>query len=514
MQINHSTIKTFFAIRRMQRRTQRQMRSVYVDKSSETTQTNYYQLNSYLSRIYLGNRTKSCLKRPSQRLLTHLNRLILTIPGLQGFAMKVKANSVTFPDGSKTGLLIVSPVTADKLPMSPPAGGAQFGVPAWTIQPAGTRFDPPIEVTLPNTRAYPAGDNIPVVQWDHDLGQYVAMGRATVSEDGAVLITDSGSGLTKAGWGGACVYDPDKCGKSAPPKCGDCEQLLTGRSDCPTCYPDASKNTSKCDGDICKTCQNGACKADQKNDGLIKGSVQTKLEFPSLVEGPTAKIARFLGVNLSLTSKGEIIAAGDDVCCEANKFGRATKYALSGALTTEFEVAVPLLPILKKIPFSEFVPGVGLLPNVKVKLSVSGSANGEYSGCDAENGRDAGSANGKLAGGLEVDLLSLSDRWSTKYKKLGPFGGATVTEYSEVTLLEIGGIGNVDITLTEWPRKGLYGEWSYKISMFIKLPQIRTPLGGVMTLGEFSFPIAQSAPSQKFTCPMVDGKLTGSCAGG
>ena len=187
----------------MQRRTQRQIGSVYVDKSSETTQTNYYQLNSYLSRIYLGNRTKSCLKRPSQRLLTHLNRLILTIPGLAGFAMKVKANSVTFPDGSKTGLLIVSPVTADKLPMSPPAGGAQFGVPAWTIQPAGTRFDPPIEVTLPNTRAYPAGDNIPVVQWDHDLGQYVAMGRATVSEDGAVLITDSGSGLTKAGWGGA-----------------------------------------------------------------------------------------------------------------------------------------------------------------------------------------------------------------------------------------------------------------------------------------------------------------------
>lgn len=102
----------------------------------------------------------------------------------------------------RTGTLVVSPVTADRLPMAPPSGGALFGVPAWTIQPAGTRFDPPIEVTLPNSTAQPAGDNLPIVQWDHDLGQFVPMGRATVTEDGAYLITDAGSGVTKAGWGG------------------------------------------------------------------------------------------------------------------------------------------------------------------------------------------------------------------------------------------------------------------------------------------------------------------------
>ena len=160
--------------------------------------------------------------------------VILTIPGLAGFQMKVKANSVTFPDGSRVGTLVVSPVTADKLPMAPPAGGAQFGVPAWTVQPAGTRFDPPIEVTLPNASSQPAGDNLPIVQWDHDLGQYVAMGRATVSEDGSVLITDSGSGITKAGWGGLCRYDPDKCAKEAP-KCGKCEKIVNSVLICPYC---------------------------------------------------------------------------------------------------------------------------------------------------------------------------------------------------------------------------------------------------------------------------------------
>jgi hypothetical protein len=171
--------------------------------------------------------------------------VILKIPGLAGFQMKVKANSVTFPDGSRVGTLVVSPVTADKLPMAPPAGGAQFGVPAWTVQPAGTRFDPPIEVTLPNASSQPAGDNLPIVQWDHDLGQYVAMGRATVSEDGSVLITDSGSGITKAGWGGLCRYDPDKCGQNHAPVCKECESLFTGSGDCPTCYFDPDKKIQK-----------------------------------------------------------------------------------------------------------------------------------------------------------------------------------------------------------------------------------------------------------------------------
>ena len=185
--------------------------------------------------------------------------VVLKIPGLAGFQMKVKANSVTFPDGSRVGTLIVSPVTADKLPMAPPAGGAQFGIPAWTVQPAGTRFDPPIEVTLPNASSQPAGDNLPIVQWDHDLGQYVAMGRATVSEDGSVLITDSGSGLTKAGWGGLCRYDPDKCGKNAPPKCTDC-QKVDNSGDCPTCAADAAKNKADCtDGDKCGLCSGGNC---------------------------------------------------------------------------------------------------------------------------------------------------------------------------------------------------------------------------------------------------------------
>ena len=168
----------------------------------------------------------------------------------------------------------VSPVTVDKLPMAPPSGGARFGVPAWTVQPAGSRFDPPIEVTMPNATAQPVGDNIPIVQWDHDLGMFVPMGRATVSEDGSVLITDAGSGITKAGWGGVCLYDPTKCAKKEPPTCKDCQKLGTG--DCPNCEKDSGKNKSACsigDGSTCGVCKDGSC--DQSSLEIFKTNTPT-----------------------------------------------------------------------------------------------------------------------------------------------------------------------------------------------------------------------------------------------
>lgn len=241
--------------------------------------------------------------------------VILKIPGIDGFQMKVKANSVTFPDGSKVGTLVVSPVAADRLPMAPPAGGSQFGIPAWTVQPAGTRFDPPIEVTIPNSRAYPRGETQPVVQWDHDLSQFVPMGRATVSEDGAVLVTDAGGGLTKAGWGGLCVYDPDKCGKDSP-KCGDCQKAATKPGDsCPTCDFDPSG------GPFPKTSMGvDIALREWGPTGLLKVLFSNVLG----IEG-----------SFSLRVKGE--RAAEPICCERTK-SKKEKQTTQVAAAFEFSI--------------------------------------------------------------------------------------------------------------------------------------------------------------------------------
>ena len=124
----------------------------------------------------------------------------LTMSGIEGLSLTVFANSVTFPDGSKTGLVSISQVHMDKVPMAPPEGGL-FVPPAWTIQPSGVAFDPPAKVTIPNNGS-PPGDIIDIFQFDHALNQFVNIGKGTVSEDGTVITSDSGFGITHAGWGG------------------------------------------------------------------------------------------------------------------------------------------------------------------------------------------------------------------------------------------------------------------------------------------------------------------------
>ena len=319
--------------------------------------------------------------------------VILTLPGLEGFKMIVKANSVTFPDGARVGTLVISPVTADKLPMAPPAGGAQFGVPAWTIQPSGTRFDPPIEVQMPNATGEIAGDNLPVVQWDHDLGQYVPMGRATVSGDGAILITDAGSGITKAGWGGLCRYD--ECKTSLPKEgCGDCKKVeYKGNPPCPECVVDATKNGTKCDGDECKECKNGACI--RKPDKEL-GSVDAKIDiqvFSRYVDGIAdrldnaiklsplgAWVSEFQLVRPKIT--GAVTGTALERCCK-NKTTDAVR--ISGGI--EFSpggISIRIRPPTWRIP-DPFEPtrdlaGIGVLG--EVRFAMTGNASGIKADCD------------------------------------------------------------------------------------------------------------------------------------
>jgi len=125
----------------------------------------------------------------------------LTMEGVEGLTLTVFADSTTFPDGSSTGRVTISQVHLDKVPMPPPAGSL-FMPPAWTIQPAGVRFDPPARVTIPNN-GLPPGRVIDIFQFDHTLNEFISVGKGTVSDDGFLIASDPGFGVTRAGWGGA-----------------------------------------------------------------------------------------------------------------------------------------------------------------------------------------------------------------------------------------------------------------------------------------------------------------------
>jgi antitoxin (DNA-binding transcriptional repressor) of toxin-antitoxin stability system len=114
--------------------------------------------------------------------------------------MTIAPGSVTFPNGSKNGLVSVTVVHADKMPMVPSFGRQpRFLI---TIQPAGAHFEPPAAIQFPNVDALAPGQITELFSFDHDLGQFVSIGTASVSEDGMVLRSDAGVGILKAGWHG------------------------------------------------------------------------------------------------------------------------------------------------------------------------------------------------------------------------------------------------------------------------------------------------------------------------
>jgi hypothetical protein len=127
--------------------------------------------------------------------------VILTMKNVPGVAYRVFAHSVTFPDGSHVGRLTLSQVHADKVPMTPPNGTSPRLV--GTLQPSGVKFDPPIQMTLPNTDGLAPGQALEVFSFHHDVEQFVTEGTAHVSDDGSVVVCDPGFGLTVSGWHGS-----------------------------------------------------------------------------------------------------------------------------------------------------------------------------------------------------------------------------------------------------------------------------------------------------------------------
>jgi hypothetical protein len=148
----------------------------------------------------------------------------LTLPGLAGLAVEVAPGSVTFPDGTRAGTLQVAQVNRTRVPMAPPGGMAMPF--ALTLQPSGTRFDPPARVTLPNVDATPPGSVVDLVTYDHALGRFVVVGQARVAEDGARVVSEPGQGLVVAGWWGGPPPPPPTTTGDGDEECDDASPIM------------------------------------------------------------------------------------------------------------------------------------------------------------------------------------------------------------------------------------------------------------------------------------------------
>jgi len=174
----------------------------------------------------------------------------MVLDKVPGFKLEVKAGSVTFPDGAKEGLLSVTPVNANKIPMAPPNGmQPQLIV---TIQPVGAKFDPPARLTLPNVDGHRAGAEVEMFSYDHDLEEFVSIGLGTVSNDGSIVQSNPGIGVIKAGWHCGTPPDSDACAHRCP-ECKTCPASCSG------CFAD-DKKLPKSIKEIDNDCKKIACR--------------------------------------------------------------------------------------------------------------------------------------------------------------------------------------------------------------------------------------------------------------
>ena len=103
---------------------------------------------------------------------------------------------------------VVIPVSPDRLPAPLPIGidpslivSIQAGI-GGDFNSAGgaTNFDVPAQIAFPNVDELAPGEKTLVFSFDHDAGEWIVNGTATVSEDGLLIVSDPGSGIFAPGW--------------------------------------------------------------------------------------------------------------------------------------------------------------------------------------------------------------------------------------------------------------------------------------------------------------------------
>jgi len=136
------------------------------------------------------------LNPANARVYHGTNDVDLTTEGVEGVRLHVKAGSLRLADGSVPNApvtLSVNQIHYDQMPMPPPDGAAP--VLMFTLQPFGLRFDPPVQMELPNVNGMAPGEEAALMSYYFETEAFEITARTHITEDGSTSVTDPGEGI-------------------------------------------------------------------------------------------------------------------------------------------------------------------------------------------------------------------------------------------------------------------------------------------------------------------------------
>jgi hypothetical protein len=202
------------------------------------------------------------------RLYYGTNDIVLTCQGVAGLKMFIKANSMKHPGGEivspgRPALLSLNQVHHDDIPMPMPDGAAPPF--AWTLQPGGATFDPPVAVEYPNMSGLAPGAAAFFLTFNHDTERFEIVASGHVVADGSKIVTDPGVGLTISGWGGNCPPYTANGGACYVSRGADCNQCNSSGNIVPK--PDGTACDDKDPCTPTSACKGGSCTGNPPSGG-------------------------------------------------------------------------------------------------------------------------------------------------------------------------------------------------------------------------------------------------------
>ena len=119
----------------------------------------------------------------------------VTSPNAPGVSLVIPGNNVAqFPAGALTSPVALTTISANFATVVPP----KFLQPQHlvSLEPSGTIFSQPVQLTIPNVDQLPAGVGVYIISENSETGAWEIDGAGTVSSDQTSIVTNPGMGIT------------------------------------------------------------------------------------------------------------------------------------------------------------------------------------------------------------------------------------------------------------------------------------------------------------------------------